>query len=1303
MTVLKLGFYRSFLLFAALAFLGSTALPGYAEARPESSQKVIVEIKAQSSDGIPDEKLVKDIVEKYAKVKTVKKALKGGKKSQSVLERNQRIFIVEVESAADLDALLKNLSKEEAVAASQPNYFYEKDVYPNDPMYASQWAHSVSEAGNAWDITTGSPTVAIAVIGTGVKWNHEDLAANIWSNGGEVEGNSIDDDNNGYVDDVRGWNFAFGNNDPADDDGHETAVAGVAAAVANNNLGIAGVCWSCKVMPLKVDYTTQEIVNAIYYAVDNGAKVINMSFGSYTPDPLFNSAIDYAASQGVILVGTAGNNSISDKRYPAAYEPVIAVAAINASLSRSSFSNWGDWVDVAAPGESVLSTNIGFDKYSQVSGTSFAAPYVAGVAGLLLSQYPDLLPLSVRERIEYTANKLSVDKPVGSGSVNAYRAVSSSAHPGPFAVIKNLWENFSLPLSGSVDVWGSALGDSYTLSYKGEGESTWTSLASGSEVINGLLGAFNVDALSNFASVALKLSVNKGLSSDSHLINVIPSVSYHTGFPKSVGAAIISAPNFYSFNNDGKLQTVFGDNRGFVHILNENGTYLANWPQSIPEGYIFGSVAVGDITGEGIPDVVATSYGSYAGGAKIYAWRKDGVLLPGWPKSVGQMRGGAVLANLDSDKALEVIVGAAGIADGPANVYAYNGDGSIVPGWPYTFSERNFQTTPAVGDVNADGRVDIVAASASKIAVLNADGTQISLFNKGSSHTSPVLANLDGDPNLEILMSEPGLLKAYTHTGSVEWSRPVLEQAYNQLSVGDLDNDGAPEVLFSGSNGSNTTTYVYSGGGVALPSWPQTVDGNSSAEPIVADVNGDNNLDVIVATQSGKIAAFDRLGQIISGFPKNTGTIIDRSVGVADIDGNGMAEMVAVGEDGQVRVWDLETAAGAFDLDWRVSRHDNENSGNLYHKVATSTSDTTNPSISIISPATGSILASPVTLEIAASDNVGVTKVEIYNAASPLPLAILTNEPYNIMLPLADGDYTVSAMAYDASGNTGLSEQVSFSVRTRETIPPNVSISSPLNGSMTNSPVNIIVDASDNVGVASVDLYLDNSLVQTFSASPFEHLADLLPGSHEAMAVARDADGNAATSTTVQFEVRDTTLPNTSLTTPVDGASVSSPVTISADASDNIGVSRVELYVDDLLKATLPTAPYSTAIDLPAGSHSAYSKAYDATGNAAASSVRSFTVLDTIQPTVSITSPLNGATVRRNYTTVIQASASDNVGVSKVEFYVNNALRETDLAAPYSYSWLVPQQRGVPYTITVKAYDSAQNSSTHTITVTSSK
>jgi subtilisin family serine protease len=408
------------------------------------------------------------------------------------------VYLLSLQGRDDIKNVVEELKKNPDVEYAEPNYIYSAFIMPNDPSYNLQWGPQKIFASSAWDVTEGSSNVVIAVIDTGVDYNHQDLSANIWCNTKEIPGNGIDDDNNGYIDDIRGWDFVRvpaawvgpgedpgpPDNDPMDRFGHGTHVAGIAAGMSNNGLGIAGLAWGCKIMPLRAGYLCMDgggylelsdIAEALHYAADNGANVVNMSFGCPYSSALLNEAVNYAHSKGCVLVAAAGNVDSYDAGkpfYPAAYDNVIAVSAVDSEdkicvWNLFAFSNFGSFVDICAPGTSILST-LPNNRYGYESGTSMAAPFVAGLSALLKSKHLDWIPEQVEARLKQSSDNIySVNTQpflqgkLGAGRVNARRALGNLnmaiTYPRPGNIV-----------SGTVVVKGSAdieYFSDYTLEY----------------------------------------------------------------------------------------------------------------------------------------------------------------------------------------------------------------------------------------------------------------------------------------------------------------------------------------------------------------------------------------------------------------------------------------------------------------------------------------------------------------------------------------------------------------------------------------------------------------------------------------------------------------------------------------------------------------------------------------------------------------------------------------------------------------------------------------------------------------------
>jgi len=328
--------------------------------------------------------------------------------------KDTKVFKIASGKFAEVSARLgKNL----LVEYIEPDYKAEKLETPDDPMFGNQWGLGKIKASEAWDITHGSSEVDIAIVDTGINSGHPDFAGKIAVSVNCTTSSSCP---------------VYISTDP---DGHGTHVAGIASAITNNLTGVAGLSWEGRLMSVKVLDDSGNgyyswIANGIYWAADNGAEVINLSLGGTISSTTLKNAIDYAVSRGVVVVAAAGNNGRNRALYPAYYSSVIAVAATDSNDLKASFSNYGTWVDVAAPGVSILSTY--HSSYDYLSGTSMATPYVSGLAALIFGQNPGWGASQVRSQIESTADATSGTGVYWTwGRINACRAVGGCSGPTP--------------------------------------------------------------------------------------------------------------------------------------------------------------------------------------------------------------------------------------------------------------------------------------------------------------------------------------------------------------------------------------------------------------------------------------------------------------------------------------------------------------------------------------------------------------------------------------------------------------------------------------------------------------------------------------------------------------------------------------------------------------------------------------------------------------------------------------------------------------------------------------------------------
>lgn len=353
------------------------------------------------------------IIVKFKKLTTqAQKNSLHQKENSKVISQNKKLgFDVIKVQGQTVEQALKDYRNMANVEYAEPRQIAKAFWAPNDPLYTSdQYGPQKMQTPDAWDITRGSSSVVAAVVDTGVQADHPDLSGKV----------------------TAGYDFVDNDSDARDEQGHGTHVAGTIAAITNNGVGVAGVAPDVKIMPVRVldangSGTYDWVANGITYAADNGAKVINMSLGGSGGSAALQDAVNYAWNKGVVVVAAAGNSSTSSPSYPAYYTNCIAVAATDSNDQKASFSNYGSWVDVAAPGVNIMSTTLG-GGYGKLSGTSMASPHAAGVAALLASQ--NLSHTQVREKMEYNADAISGTGNYWTyGRLNAYKALTGNGTP----------------------------------------------------------------------------------------------------------------------------------------------------------------------------------------------------------------------------------------------------------------------------------------------------------------------------------------------------------------------------------------------------------------------------------------------------------------------------------------------------------------------------------------------------------------------------------------------------------------------------------------------------------------------------------------------------------------------------------------------------------------------------------------------------------------------------------------------------------------------------------------------------------
>ena len=426
------------------------------DARPAAAKALPLRFGIPSLDAVADELRVGRVERMYASRPDLAQA-------RSDLPDLSRIYRVTLADGVDVRRAARLLGSDPSVAYAEPipaHYLHET---PDDPHFSNQWFLELIEAEAAWDVHKGEDgvEVVVGISDSGVEWRHEDLVDNIHQNLGEdADGdgkvieesgggwifdpgdeNGIDDDGNGYPDDFVGWNFFNDDegqdNDPDDPDSHGTHVAGLAAARTDNGEGVSAISWNVKILPCSASNsdsgeTLNRPLSCVIYLAENGADIINMSWGSETPSQLRQDVMDYARGLGSLLVASAGNENTSSPHYPSSLPGVVSVAAILSNDLRAHYSNYGIGVDISAPGgagaRAMLST-IPSSIYGDMSGTSMASPVVAGVFALVKSMNPTWTNEQLIEQVLGTADNIDERNPnyiglLGEGRVNAYRSLT---------------------------------------------------------------------------------------------------------------------------------------------------------------------------------------------------------------------------------------------------------------------------------------------------------------------------------------------------------------------------------------------------------------------------------------------------------------------------------------------------------------------------------------------------------------------------------------------------------------------------------------------------------------------------------------------------------------------------------------------------------------------------------------------------------------------------------------------------------------------------------------------------------------
>ncbi len=869
-----------------------------------------------------------------------------------------RMYIFHVENGIDVLSAYSAFNNAADIEFSDLYDIPHIDYTPNDPSIGAQWHLAKTQAYDAWDVLRGDTTrtAIISICDTGVYWMHPDLAANMWINEPEdLNGNGtmdsgdyngLDDDGNGYVDDVIGWDNGSNDNDPQEETPtHGTHVAGCVSEVTDNGLNGAGIGFSARVMANKgANYAGQltAVYQAMIWASNNGANIVNCSWGSGYYSSNYQNIINGVWANGVLVVASAGNENTSQVRYPSGYNHVLSVAATGQNDTKASFSTYGTWVDVSAPGVSIYAT-WATGGFQALSGTSMSSPITAGLAGLLKASDPSASPDDISDIIIATADNIDSLNPnyvgqLGSGRINAYAALASSSMPNIVERSRSLTitnddgdgilnpgESFELVLTLE-NLWADA--NNVVVTLHGNDDITFSdSTASYGNILHDqsnsnsgdpFVGTVSIDAIPG-ASIIVMNIVADGYDVDVDL--TLETSLFQQYFPFDVPGNIESSPLIFDVDSDGSNELIFGASDDKVYVVEANGQNRPGWPKSVSQDVI-SAPAVGNLDALGGYEVVAVSKNG-----NVYAWDAGGNSLPGFPVNIGgTFYSGVMLADIDGDYDLEIILG----SFTNSNIYVLNHDGSDFPGWPVTAPNR-WYGSPSSGDLDGDGDSEIIYAGFdSLLHAYDSDGTEMPGFPVALDNVvwaSVAVGNLDGDPNLEIaVVTSSASLYVINHDGSIVSGYPVSGSGIvrSAPSLADINGDGDLEILFGGNDSQVHVFDVASG--TELSGFPQSVGGSITASPVVGDVTGDSQPDIIFGAGDGVVYGFASDGSTLRNFPitaPSTGQITSTAA-LGDLDGDGDME-IAVGvrsNEQNMLVIDYKEPASQANLQWANFGHD---------------------------------------------------------------------------------------------------------------------------------------------------------------------------------------------------------------------------------------------------------------------------------------------------------------------------------------------------------------------------------------------
>ena len=911
-----------------------------------------------------------------------------------------RYYEIHFDSKSDyhLDIIISELEKLNVIDHVEEINIFKIDYTPNDPLWNQQYYMSIIEADDAfdyWNIASGdlpgsmeSGEMIVGVPDNGFQWDHPDLVGNVWKNLGEdADGdgvvivqnggswefdpgdeNGIDDDGDGYIDNFIGWDYSFNDNDPTPINSsfdHGTLVGGCVSASTNNNLGIASVGWSVKLLGINAsddDEVVSDGAEGVLAAAQMGANVINMSWGSSgTCNTSLNSFYNNIYNNyGAIIVSSAGNgdedgNTTFVNTSPSSCEKVVCVTATGPGDNFGCWAHAGTTVDLCAPGENIRTTDVN-SGYGVVSGTSFASPIAAGAIALLWSKFPNESQDWIVDRIisntdqfpdmEASCNAGSLAGMLGSGRLNINKAISAGSFPSLYVAgvnylndsdgdgIFNPGEQVMIKLIvGNEAGWANGENVVATLSTNDDRINIIDDTIEFSNIIPSggssftLIDHFLVQSIENalVGPVSCNVNIQAGTNQTTFYqtnVDIEVNISIdQAGFDASNNYNFKSSPIVFDLNGDGQKEIIVGDEDGVLHGFQSSGDSFQGFPFYASDK-IRSSPAVGDINDDGLNEI---AFGTYDG--KLYILGNTGDLELMFAAS-GNIIGSPSLADLDNDNDLEIVF-VTSVGNDNGDIYAIHHDGSVMDNFPISLNGKML-VGPALGDIENDNIMDIiVCAWDEKIYAFDYLGNMKPGFPFVSTfrfNTPATLVDLDFDGDLEIIAgNDLGKLHVLHHDGSEMATFDTGDDIRGGISVGDINDDGVYEILFSGYD---DMVHVWDPlNNVEVQGWPFNMSSNSLTEPLTADLDGDGDLEIIATKKSGVLYVLHHNGELYNDFPMNVSGLIEATPAIADIDGDSDYEIILPTTLG-LKVIDIKSEKGNRDS-WKLYRCDNYRSGHL--------------------------------------------------------------------------------------------------------------------------------------------------------------------------------------------------------------------------------------------------------------------------------------------------------------------------------------------------------------------------------------